>query len=68
MFNPKNRNFIRNIPEIFNRLLQGSRIFSKQFRCIPFMQKKRAIKLQQKCYIINIYHKARGVRNSKKSL
>ena len=65
-FNPKNRNFIRNIPEIFTRLLQSPRILSGQYHYVPFMQKRHAIRLQmKKCHIISIYHKGRGVRNSK---
>ena len=48
-FNPKNRHFLlRNIPEIFNRLLQRPRILSRQYCSVPFMQKKHAIRLQMK--------------------
>ena len=74
-FNPNIRRFIRNIPEISNRLLQSSRILSGQYRWVPFMQKKRAIRLQMnRRHIISIYHKGRSdwnsktVRNSKKAL
>ena len=69
-FNPKSRNFIRNIPKFFNRLLQRPRILSGQHCCVPFMQKKHAIRLQmkKKSHAISIYHKEggwAGVRNSK---
>ena len=40
-----NRNFIRNKPEIINRPLQRHRVLSGQCCCVPFMQKKRAIRL-----------------------
>ena len=48
--NPKtkqNKN-IGNISEIFKRLLQRPRILFGQYCCVPFMQKKRAIRLQMK--------------------
>ena len=35
---PKKRNFIRNIPEIFNHLLQSPCILSGQYRFVLFMQ------------------------------
>ena len=44
----KLRNVIRNIPEIFNRLLQRPHILSGQYYYVPFMQKKHAIRLQIK--------------------
>ena len=47
-FNPKNRLFLRNIPEIFNRRLQRPRNLSGQYCCVPFIQKKHAIRLQLK--------------------
>ena len=76
-FNPKNRNFIGNIPEIFNRLLQRPRILFRQYCCVPFMQKKHAIRLQmkKKYAILSVSiikggagRNSKTVRNSKKSL
>ena len=64
-FNPKNKTFIRNLLGIFKRLLQRPRVLSVKYCCVPFIQKKREIKLYMKeCHIVSIYHKRRGVRNS----
>ena len=60
------RPFLGNIPEIFNHLLQRSRILFGQYCCVLFMQKKCAIRLQmKKCHTISIYHKGSSVWNSK---